>query len=99
MLDKEEVKPSPRPMLRVADALQNRGSPILYVGDSEEDLMMVERTNELRDQKVLFVAIAPTRERVEFFERRGSENVECIVSSINDLPKALLGERLWAEAA
>jgi phosphoglycolate phosphatase-like HAD superfamily hydrolase len=99
LLDIDEVKPSPRPMFRVGEALQDRHSPILYIGDSEEDLLMVERTNDsklLGDQRVLFVAIAPTKERAQFFEKRGSENVECIVSSVNEVWKALLGERLWA---
>jgi len=98
LLDKEEVKPSPRPMLRLAEALQDRRSPILYVGDSEEDLLMVERANGsslLGDQKVLFVAIAPSRERAIFFEKR--ENVECIVSNVNEIPKTILGERIWTD--
>ena len=98
LLDKEEVKPSPRPMFKVAAALQDGHSPILYVGDSEEDLLMVERAKDsklLGDQKVLFAAIAPTRERAHFFENR--ENVECIVSNVNEVSKALLGERLWAD--
>ena len=103
LLNTEEVKPSPKPLLRVLEALQTReSSSVLYVGDSEEDLLMVVRANQSRlphDPRVMFAAIAPTKERAEFFDQRGGENVDCIVSDVNELPKALRGKMSWTESA
>ena len=105
LLNAEEVKPSPKPMLRVASALANQesnsgGLPILYVGDSGEDMLMVKRTNNNCNARntVMFAAIAREPNLVDFFKNSNNigddTSLDCIVPSINDLPEALLGERL-----
>ena len=83
MLDAEEVKPSPKPMLRVAAKLPSI-SPIVYVGDSGEDLMMTRNANPLLDERLLFVAVANSKEKRDFFEKH-DDSVDCIVSNVNEL--------------
>ena len=83
MLNTEEVKPSPKPMLRVASKL-SKSAPIAYVGDSGEDLMMAKNANATLDGRVYFVGIATSEEKREFFEKHG-ENVDCLVSNVNEL--------------
>ncbi|MHB8701260.1 MAG: HAD family hydrolase [Nitrososphaerales archaeon] len=93
LLDSEELKPAPKPMLRLASALKDRSSPILYVGDSGEDLLLVQRANatkRLGDQKIYFAAIASSNEKARFFESEGGKDVDCIVSNVNELPTSLL---------
>lgn len=85
ILETEEVKPSPRPMLKVAGNLPRKG-PILYVGDSGEDLLMVKNTNrsgEL-DDKVHFAGLASNQEKAQYFESEDGY-VDCIVSDVNEL--------------
>jgi len=101
LLNSEEVKPSPKPMLRVASALvngqpQSLQSPILYVGDSGEDMLMVKRANEIAgtaEMSVLFAAIAEDRQKAEFFRSQG-DAVDCIVSNVNELSRALLSNQI-----
>ena len=91
MLNIEEVKPSPKPMLKVAAKLSKK-SPIVYVGDSGEDLLMAKNANSMLDGRVLFAGIATSKEKVEFFERH-KDNVDCIVSNVNELP-SVVGDSL-----
>ena len=84
ILNTDEVKPSPKPMLKVANKL-SKTSPIIYVGDSGEDLMMAKNANSMLGGRVLFAAVATSKEKVEFFERH-EDYVDCIVSSVNELP-------------
>ena len=83
MLNTEEVKPSPKPMLRVASKL-SKSAPIVYVGDSGEDLMMAKNANATLDGRVYFVGIATSEEKREFFEKHG-KSVDCLVSNVNEL--------------
>jgi len=88
LLNSDEVKPSPRPMLQISSALKEKSAPILYVGDSGEDLLLTKRFNALDEQhrshRVLFAAVASSPEKAEFFQKEG--DVDCIVSSVNELP-------------
>ena len=89
ILDAEEVKPSPKPMFKVARSLDSDG-PILYVGDSGEDLLMAKNANKsgLLQKKVYFAAIASSEEKTTYFESEGSY-VDCIVSNVNELGSLL----------
>jgi len=89
ILDVEEVKPSPKPMFKVARSLNSDG-PILYVGDSGEDLLMAKNANKsgLLQKKVYFAAIASSEEKAMYFESEGSY-VDCIVSNVNELGSLL----------
>jgi phosphoglycolate phosphatase-like HAD superfamily hydrolase len=89
ILDMDEVKPSPRPMLKVAKNLSSE-YPILYVGDSGEDLLMTKNANNsgLLSKKIYFAGIASTLERVRYFESEGTY-VDCIVSNVNELGSVL----------
>jgi phosphoglycolate phosphatase-like HAD superfamily hydrolase len=85
ILEEEEVKPSAKPMLKVASRLSSE-SPILYVGDSGEDLLMTKNVNKSGElsTRVYFAAIASSEEKAQYFEsERGY--VDCIVSDINEL--------------
>jgi phosphoglycolate phosphatase-like HAD superfamily hydrolase len=85
LLDVEEVKPSPKPMYRVANNLDAK-NPILYVGDSGEDVLLTKNANGsgLLDKKIYFAGIASTDEKARYFESEG-RYVDCIVSDVNEL--------------
>lgn len=95
LLEVDEVKPSPKPMLKIARELDSN-DPILYVGDSGEDLLLVKNTNRsgLLDRKIYFAAIANSEEKVGFFESEG-DYVDCIVSEVNELTSAIGGQVTW----
>jgi phosphoglycolate phosphatase-like HAD superfamily hydrolase len=84
ILNVEDVKPSAEPMLKIASNLPKQ--PILYVGDSGEDLLMIKNANKDGGlgAKVYFAGIAASKEKADYF---GSENgyVDCIVSDVNEL--------------
>ncbi|MGI0092418.1 MAG: HAD family hydrolase, partial [Nitrososphaerales archaeon] len=85
ILDMEEAKPSPKPMINVAKKLCASKEPILYVGDSGEDLLMVKNANGRGlDCKVYFAGIASSKEKARYFESEG-ERVDCVVSGVNEL--------------
>ena len=92
LLDAEEVKPSPKPMLKVARALKNKRLPIMYVGDAAEDILMVKRSNasSLLNGRVMFAGIAADEKKARFFLEQGNE-VDCVVSSTNEMVSALRG--------
>ena len=85
ILESEEVKPSPKPMLKVAENLPRKG-PILYVGDSGEDLLMAKNANKTGelDDKVYFAGVATNQEKARYFESEDGY-VDCIVSDVNEL--------------
>ena len=89
LLEVEEVKPSAKPMIKVAK-LVDSNDPILYVGDSGEDLLMVKNTNSSGrlDKKVYFAAIAESKEKVDFFESQ-EKLIDCIVSDVNELARVI----------
>lgn len=80
-------KPSPEGLLLAADTMGNcRG--ILYVGDSMEDLLMIQRAN-LRRPYFTFCGVASTSgndSRASVLARRGAD---AILESVNDLPGLL----------
>jgi phosphoglycolate phosphatase-like HAD superfamily hydrolase len=84
ILSVDEVKPSPKPMFKVARNLSK--GPLLYVGDSGEDLLMAKSANKsgLLDAKVYFAGIAASEEKARYFESEG-RYVDCIVSDVNEL--------------
>lgn len=82
-LDSTETKPSPKPLLRVKDQLLDT-YPLLYVGDSGEDVLMVKNANKASERRILFAGIASTNDKAEYFESE-SESVDCIVSNVNEL--------------
>lgn len=92
----DEWKPSPKPMIRIGSILCNKESPILYVGDSGEDLVLAKRANESGkiSQSVLFAAVASSKEKEEYFAKQG---VDCIVSGMNELP-SLLSQKILEKA-
>jgi phosphoglycolate phosphatase-like HAD superfamily hydrolase len=85
ILSVDEVKPSPKPMFKVAKNLSPK-YPILYVGDSGEDLLMAKNANKsgLLSRNVYFAGIASTEEKARYFESEG-RYVDCIVSDVNEL--------------
>ena len=95
LLEVEEVKPSAKPMIKVAKMVDSN-RPILYVGDSGEDLLMVKnaKSSGQLDKKVYFAAIADSKEKIDFFESQ-KNMVDCIVSDVNELPGAIKGQAAW----
>ncbi len=89
LLDVDEVKPSPKPMLKVAKNLDLK-DPVLYVGDSGEDLLMAKNVNKsgLLKATVYFVGIASSIEKARYFESEGAY-ADCIVSDVNELASTL----------
>ncbi|MDG6907353.1 MAG: HAD family hydrolase [Nitrososphaerota archaeon] len=85
LLNVEEVKPSPKPMFRISRIL-NSSNPILYVGDSGEDVLLAKYANMSKEmqQKVAFAGIASDMEKARYFESEGN-SVDCIVSDVNEL--------------
>jgi phosphoglycolate phosphatase-like HAD superfamily hydrolase len=88
ILDVEDVKPSGKPMLKVAKNLPQQ--PILYVGDSGEDLLMTKNANkdEGISTKVYFAGIASSKEKADYFASEDGY-VDCVVSDVNELGSLL----------
>lgn len=82
-LDSTETKPSPKPLLKVKYQLPD-GYPLLYVGDSGEDVLMVKNANKTSDERIFFAGIANTKDKAEYFQSE-KESVDCIVSNVNEL--------------
>ncbi len=82
------AKPNPLPLLNTIRRISSRSS--LYIGDSMEDLLMVNRASELTDQKPVFCGIIGTsknpQEKLELFEQNGAV---LVLDSIHLLPKVL----------
>ncbi len=91
-------KPSPEALLRARERLS--ASMLLYVGDSGEDVMMVQRARHKGLKGYLFAGVYETspdkREQLSFFEREGAD---VIVETVNLVPSALLVSSKRQEAA
>lgn len=95
LLEVEEVKPSAKPMIRVGRMIDSE-LPIIYVGDSGEDLLMVKNTNNSNqlNKRIYFVAIAESREKIDFFESQG-KMIDCIISDVNELANVIDESLVW----
>lgn len=82
-LDSTETKPSPKPLLNVKSRLTDK-YPLLYVGDSGEDLLMVNNANKAGDSRILFAAVASTEGKAQYFQSE-KESVDWLVSNVNEL--------------
>jgi len=82
-------KPSPEALLRASERLSS--SMLLYVGDSGEDIMMVQHARQKGFDKYLFAGVYETspdkKEQLSFFEREGAD---AVVETVNLVPSALL---------
>jgi phosphoglycolate phosphatase-like HAD superfamily hydrolase len=91
-------KPSPEALLRASARLSSK--TMLYVGDSGEDVMMVQHARMRRPKSYLFAGVFETspepEEQVSFFKREGAD---VILETVNQVPSALLLPLDKAEAA
>jgi phosphoglycolate phosphatase-like HAD superfamily hydrolase len=82
-------KPSPEALLRARERLSS--GTLLYVGDSAEDLMMVQNARRRGADGFLFAGVYQTSpvksEQASFFEREGSD---LVLESVNLVPSGLL---------
>ncbi len=82
-------KPSPEALIRAAQRLPSK--TMLYVGDSGEDVMMVQHVRQKGVKGFLFAGVYETSPdpdgQVTFFEREGAD---AIVETVNLIPSLLL---------
>jgi phosphoglycolate phosphatase-like HAD superfamily hydrolase len=82
-------KPSPEALIRAKEKLSSE--TLLYVGDSAEDLMMVQNARRRGFEGFLFAGVYQTSpvqaDQASFFEREGSD---VVVESVNQVPSGLL---------
>jgi len=82
-------KPSPNALERARQKLSSE--TLLYVGDSAEDLMMVQSARRRGLEGFLFAGVYETSpvgaDQASFFQREGSD---VIVESVNQVPSGLL---------
>jgi phosphoglycolate phosphatase-like HAD superfamily hydrolase len=82
-------KPSPEALLRAREKLSSE--TLLYVGDSAEDLMMVQNARRRGVEGLLFAGVYQTSpmkaDQARFFEREGSD---VVVETVNQVPSGLL---------
>jgi len=82
-------KPSPEALIRASERLSS--SMLLYVGDSGEDVMMVQRARQKGLKNYAFAGVYETspdkKVQASFFEREGAD---AIVGTVNLVPSALL---------
>jgi phosphoglycolate phosphatase-like HAD superfamily hydrolase len=82
-------KPSPEALIRAKERLSSEA--LLYVGDSAEDLMMVQRARAKGVEGLLFAGVYQTSpvqaDQASFFEREGSD---LVVETVNQVPSGLL---------
>ena len=82
-------KPSPEALLRARQKLSSE--TLLYVGDSAEDLMMVQNARRRGVGGLLFAGVyetSPVRaDQASFFEGEGSD---LVVETVNQIPSGLL---------
>jgi phosphoglycolate phosphatase-like HAD superfamily hydrolase len=85
----EYRKPSPKALVRAREKLSS--STLLYVGDSAEDLMMVQNARRGGLAGFLFAGVyetSPVRtDQASFFEREGSD---VVAETVNQVPSGLL---------
>jgi phosphoglycolate phosphatase-like HAD superfamily hydrolase len=91
-------KPSPEALLRASERLSS--SMLLYVGDSGEDIMMVQHARQRGRKGFLFAGVYETSPdpdgQVAFFEREGAD---VVVGTVRLIPSALLMATKKAGAA
>jgi phosphoglycolate phosphatase-like HAD superfamily hydrolase len=91
-------KPSPEALVRAAQRLSSKA--MLYVGDSGEDVMMVQHGRQRGLKGFLFAGVYATSPdpegQVKFFEREGAD---VITETVNLIPSALLLSSKKEEAA
>jgi len=82
-------KPSPEALIRARERLSSE--TLLYVGDSAEDLMMVQGARRSGLDGILFAGVYQTSavraDQASFFEREGSD---VVAESVNQIPSGLL---------
>jgi HAD superfamily hydrolase (TIGR01549 family) len=82
-------KPSPGALIRAREKLSSEA--LLYVGDSAEDLMMVQNARRRGVRGLLFAGVyqtSPVRaDQASFFEREGSD---VVAETVNQIPSGLL---------
>ena len=82
-------KPSPKALVRAREKLSS--STLLYVGDSAEDLIMVQNARRRGLAGFLFAGVyetSPVRaDQASFFEREGSD---VVAETVNEVPSGLL---------
>jgi HAD superfamily hydrolase (TIGR01549 family) len=82
-------KPSPEALLRARERLSSE--TLLYVGDSAEDLMMVQNARRRGVKGLLFAGVYQTSpvkaDQARFFAREGSD---LVVETVNQIPSGLL---------
>jgi len=82
-------KPSPDALLRARERLSS--GTLLYVGDSAEDLMMVQKARQEGVDGILFAGVYQTSavraDQASFFEREGSD---VVAQTVNQIPSGLL---------
>jgi len=82
-------KPSPEALVRAREKLPSE--TLLYVGDSAEDLMMVQNARRRGVEGLLFAGVyqtSPVRtDQASFFEREGSD---VVAETVNQIPSGLL---------
>lgn len=94
-LEPWESKPSPKPMLTILNSINDKRSPVLYIGDSFEDLLTARNANRILKstegrKRILFAAIARSESVAEFFTNNDEDNtIDLIVSNVNEVPGAL----------
>jgi len=82
-------KPSAEALIRAREKLSSE--TLLYVGDSAEDLMMVQNARRRGVEGLLFAGVyqtSPVRtDQASFFEREGSD---VVAETVNQIPSGLL---------
>ena len=83
----EMAKPNPKSLIESISAIDSKCS--LYIGDSMEDLLMVEKCKE-SGHDVSFCGIFGSSDEPDSkFELFQKNNAPIIIESIQELPKAL----------
>ena len=86
-------KPNPTVLKRSVSRLKSKGN-ILYVGDSMEDLLMIQAANSTRNKQYLFAGIYGTsRSKQNKIKLFMDNKADIIISNMNDIPK-LISERI-----
>ena len=82
-------KPSPEALVRAREKLSSE--TLLYVGDSAEDVMMVQNARRRGVEGLLFAGVYQTSpvktDQASFFRREGSD---LVVETVNQIPSGLL---------
>lgn len=93
---REMGKPSPYGLLKAEKGASKRGK-ILYVGDSKEDVIMVERANGVKDRFIaagVYGAAHSPKDLVDMFVEGGVYLIAESVNDIHGLLKIVAGEKM-----